>query len=61
MCLYNEMMEKGYNARAIAGNSGELIVQSGGDDTTCICVGTVAAKFVDYFSNFIINLHLILH
>ena len=29
-------------------------------DTTCICAGTVAAKFVDYVSNFIIILHPIL-
>ena len=36
----------------IAGNSGELIVKSGGDDTTGICAGTVAANLVDYFSNY---------
>ena len=47
------MMER-LNARDIAGNSGELIVQSGGDDMTCICAGTVAAKSVNYFCNLLL-------
>jgi hypothetical protein len=35
----------------IAGNSGELNAQLGGDDTTCICAGTVADKSIYYFCN----------
>lgn len=37
---------------AVAGNSGELNAQSGGDDTTVKCACTDAAVFVDYFCNF---------
>ena len=44
---------EGSNAKDITGNSGELIVQLGGDDMTYIRAGTVAAEFVDYFSNLI--------
>jgi hypothetical protein len=45
----------------IAGNSGELIIQFGGDDTTGICTGTVAAFQALISAFLLIKLHLILH
>ena len=49
-----------FRDKMITENSGELISQFGGDDTTCIWAGTDAAKFVDYVSNLLIILHPIL-
>ena len=41
--------------RDVAGDSGESIAQSGGDDTTGISASTVAANFVVLFQQFTLN------
>jgi hypothetical protein len=48
------MLERLLKPGIMTDDSGESIVQFGGDDMTDICAGTVAAKFVKYSSNFII-------
>jgi hypothetical protein len=52
------MLERLLKPGLIAGDSGESIVQFGGDDMMDICAGTVAAKIRQNFSNFIIILLL---
>jgi len=59
MCTSNKYDGHGIHARDVAGDSGESIVLSRGDDTVGICAVTVAHYFADYFSNLLLNCTLV--